>query len=446
MAKQLEKQGYTVVNNQLVDSDTTEVTCPSGDKLYTVIGGVEAIVTSDGTAIVVTGGTDKVVDLTRYFGGTSNIPADLLSNPSHWSWYDNGAGSYDAGTLMNGNGRYLVCTGRNIYKSGEPYTIVIPNRAYNYKGGSVTTITYYDKDKNSIGTESVSSGSQFTTPSNCIYIASSVTSGVTISLYYSPEQGGEGYDVNYPYVEPKVYDTGTEVLKSAKNARDIKESTGIVTRKIATVDLGTLNWTYWNSTYGFYTKGLNSTIRRTGSAINNSVSSKYGGAIKFNDVAAGDKCMALYDSDDLRFCIKDSAYSDAATFKTAMSGVYLNYELATPTTEQGTSFPENIEVDDYGMMYWLDTNNALVGIPQGVKLFYPADYALWLDTAVSATNGDATDIALKGELASGDPETIKGVVDYINAKIPAPPAEDGTYTLTVAVADGTATYSWESTT
>ena len=34
--------------------------------------------------------------------------------------------------------------------------------------------------------------------------------------------------------------------------------------------------------------------------------------------------------------IKDSNYSDAATFKTAMSGVQLCYELATPLTYQLT--------------------------------------------------------------------------------------------------------------
>ena len=97
--------------------------------------------------------------------------------------------------------------------------------------------------------------------------------------------------------------------------------------------------------------------------------------------------------------IKDTNYSDAASFKTAVTGTYIDVKAATPTTEQGTSFPENIEVNDYGMMYWLDTDNNLVSIPQGCKVFYPADYVLWLDTAYGATNGDATDIALKSEIS-----------------------------------------------
>lgn len=350
------------------------------------------------------------VDLTQYFNGNSNIPADLLSNPSHWPWYDNGTGSYDTGTLKNANGRYLVCTGRNIYKSGEAYTIVVPNRAYNYKGGSATTITYYDKGKNSIGTESVSSGSQFTTPANCVYIASSVTSGVTISLYYSPEQGGEGYDVDYPYAEPNVYDTGTEELLSAGSAKDTKTPDGTVTHNVGTL--------------AGQTGAIGDTITLTGAKSDTAnVICSLGVLSEWGTISG-----------------------TIVTLTKALSNETIYFELATPTTEQGTSFPENIEVDDYGMMYWLDTDGNLVSIPQGVKLFYPADYVLFTDTAVSYTDGDVTKIALKGELASGDPETIKGVVDYINARIPAPPAEDGAYTLTVTVAGGTATYSWESTT
>ena len=53
--------------------------------------------------------------LTQYFNGNSNIPQDLLDNPSHWSWYDNGTGSYDAGSLKNASGRYLVCTHRQLW-------------------------------------------------------------------------------------------------------------------------------------------------------------------------------------------------------------------------------------------------------------------------------------------------------------------------------------------
>ena len=90
-------------------------------------------------------------------------------------------------------------------------------------------------------------------------------------------------------------------------------------------------------------------------------------------------------------------------------------------------------------MQFVNTN----GVPQGNLIFYPVDYKAFVDTAYNELDGDATQIAQKGELAVGDPDTIKGVLNLINAKIPAPPASDGAYKLTVTVADGTATYSWE---
>jgi hypothetical protein len=48
--------------------------------------------------------------------------------------------------------------------------------------------------------------------------------------------------------------------------------------------------------------------------------------------------------------IIDSAYdsSDATVFKTAMSGVYLIYELATPTTETADPYQQVQIVDNYG--------------------------------------------------------------------------------------------------
>ena len=47
-------KGNTVVWNQLVGSDTSSVTVPSGHKYLGIIGGTSAIATSDGTAVSVT--------------------------------------------------------------------------------------------------------------------------------------------------------------------------------------------------------------------------------------------------------------------------------------------------------------------------------------------------------------------------------------------------------
>lgn len=64
-------QGATVAWNQLVGSDTSSVTVPSGHKYLGIINGTSTIATSDGTPVSVTGGTDQLFDLTVMFGAGS---------------------------------------------------------------------------------------------------------------------------------------------------------------------------------------------------------------------------------------------------------------------------------------------------------------------------------------------------------------------------------------
>ena len=49
-----------------------------------------------------------IVDLTQW-GFSSDIITDLTSHPEHFSWYYKDSMSYDAGSLQNCNGRYLEC-------------------------------------------------------------------------------------------------------------------------------------------------------------------------------------------------------------------------------------------------------------------------------------------------------------------------------------------------
>ena len=67
-----------------------------------------------------------------------------------------------------------------------------------------------------------------------------------------------------------------------------------------------------------------------------------------------------------------------------------------------TPFAENIEINDYGTMGWLDTNNAYVDIPQGCKIFYPADYVLFIDSLGQRTDieWDASEIVSQTELTT----------------------------------------------
>ena len=95
---------------------------------------------------------------------------------------------------------------------------------------------------------------------------------------------------------------------------------------------------------------------------------------------------------------------------TAPTGIFY-FELATETTEQGTSFAENLPINDYGMLYWLDENDEIVGIPQGTKIFYPTNYKGFVDDVYARTEGDAGKLVLQEELSAE--ETARSNQDTI---------------------------------
>ena len=85
-------------------------------------------------------------------------------------------------------------------------------------------------------------------------------------------------------------------------------------KRVGKVDLGTL---VWNITSGYESR-FNAVIANS-PVTNNIICSKYS--------SVGDKKIFVYDN---RIYVDDSAYTDTTTFKSAMSGVMLYYELTTP--------------------------------------------------------------------------------------------------------------------
>lgn len=110
--------------------------------------------------------------------------------------------------------------------------------------------------------------------------------------------------------------------------------------------------------------------------------------------------------------IKDSSFNgDATAFKTAMNGVYLVYELATPTTESATPFENPQLAFSGGTEEFIDGATRDVAIPVGQNSKYYLD--------------------------------IKGKVEQLYG-IPEPPSTNGTYKLVCTVSSGVKTYSWVS--
>lgn len=141
-----------------------------------------------------------------------------------------------------------------------------------------------------------------------------------------------------------VFETGTPLRGIPEtDVRDVMEwdgSAGAVTKKCGEVDLGTLNW--YKTDNGRMYAPNQSYIKKPTDAqtLANILCPAYTADTDYNvrnlvhnnSIAiGGDNAIYVYDSD----------YTDPAAFKTAMNGVKLVYELATPTTTPFTTAENN---------------------------------------------------------------------------------------------------------
>lgn len=224
-------------------------------------------------------------------------------------------------------------------------------------------ISWYDKDGNYIGYNAVQpeTSEYFTSPSNAYWGVvllrshkdNVVTSYKDICLHLLTQKAGYA-----PYKEPKTISFASTELLGAREVHDtievvegdkvagIQRYNLVHVKRIGVVDLGTLNWTYYGDTEKFFlSEGIANLIKpiEHNEVVANLVCSKYR-TNYFNSILkeGTDKIIAQTYSNQL-VEVKDSSYTDAAAFKTAMSGVILNYELATPTR---TTIAENLTFEE----------------------------------------------------------------------------------------------------
>lgn len=193
----------------------------------------------------------------------------------------------------------------------------------------------------------------------------------------------------YPYNAGEVVSAGTEEVAVGDTAYQIPEairnlpgygwSAGTArnyvdyenkkyVQCVGSVDLGTLNWGInTTSTVGnhFYApaKHLNfKYLGAFGTTIYNALCSKYRTVARSSNVFV-DKTLAIDGVTVVsQIQVKDTAYTDAAAFKQAMSGVILYYELANPVvTDISTLIPDdflrNIEVEAGGSVTFKNSND-----------------------------------------------------------------------------------------
>lgn len=396
-----------------------------------------------------------VIDLTQWFCGNNNIPNHLLSHPE--DFYRYWQGSMDCTpnpTFQASNGRWLRSWGRNVWdeewevggidgstgnNTTNPATIrsknyikVIPNAEYYYEAPYYCNVRYYDANKNYLGYAVWAKNSNNTPPSNVCFIrfilpseyGTTYKNDITISLYYT---GESGYNEHYPFKLLAEIDTGNEPL----GAFDVKYPSGLIERKtIPAFNLGDLDFTL-DTSYGtpYFKTTIDLAVLGKGNTLNIITTNGLTAVANLSAVLATNNTMSI-SSYGNTLNIRCDAYATASAFKTAMDGVMIQYEPANPTTEQGTPFPENMPINDFGTM-----GSDTTAIPQAYDIFYPVDYKGGLDTLYNHLEGDFTNVAKSDEVEVA----LESKQDAI---IPDVPTENGTYILKATYTNGTITYTW----
>lgn len=348
----------------------------------------------------------SIIDLTQMFGSTiadALYAMEQAESGSGVSWFrkyfPKPYYQYDAGSLQSvhvashdmvgfnmwdeelENGSLNATTGvkeaGNNYFRTKNFISVLPNTTYYYKAPTSSLyarIYQYDADYNFIKYEGSSRwlNGTFTTESNAHYIKFTLDKAVygttynhdiCINLSWSGWRNGE-YEPyqkhSYP-LDSSLTLRGIPKLDAQNNLYydgDEYEADGTVTRKYGIVDLGTLtDWRYFSEQATFY-----ATLDTKKVGFTNVVCAKYatrkansGNNWNLYDKEVGGASNAAY------IYVKDSTYTDVTAFKSAMSGVYLVYELETPTTETADSYTSAQTVDPSGMEEFVSANIVPVG-------------------------------------------------------------------------------------
>lgn len=179
--------------------------------------------------------------------------------------------------------------------------------------------------------------------------------------------------------EPYKGDTYTTVLGRTVYGGTLDVVSGVLTVDRAMADMGTLNWASntLNGVIAFYVRLNDAKLPSSNSAKANILSSAYATDTANNvytDTSSGR--LALNTSGYIQ--VRNSNYSDASTFKTAMNGVHLCYELANPQTYQLT--PQQIQTLLGQNNVWSDAGE--------VEVVYPADTKLYIGKLVGTTDDD----------------------------------------------------------
>lgn len=265
---------------------------------------------------------------------------------------------WEVGTFLNANGTKYPSTTK--IRNKNPISVK-PNTTYYYYVGSTSAdedrIWCYDADMNFIKSffyvHQTTIGVKLTTPVNCSYINFSIkntTYNNDISINYPAT------DTDYHAYDGQTY-TATFPSTVYGGSYDFVSGEGKST--FGFVDLGNLTWQMETHTSGAIRFQANvSGLKGSGDNQTpcNMMCSIYKNDSWANVVGVvNDKSICGLGTIGGVIAVQDNDYNSAEAFKTAMSGVQLCYELATPT--ETTLTPQSIALNKGDNVITTDGDN-----------------------------------------------------------------------------------------
>lgn len=343
------------------------------------------------------------------------------------------------------------------------YIRVVPNTPYFWKAPVSNGMGFYDANFNRIEFNPPSSygyataNSTFIVPEKACYMKfwlpadyGTVYKGdICINLHWDGERDGEYEEyVEHVYeLDPDLELRGIPKLSAGNDLYydgDVYEPDGTVTRKYGTVDLGTLTWykiTNPNTGIAYFYALISEMVSGSDLAQTLLSTGKY---TRMSSPAPTDKMYSIGWSyiGGKSLVVRDDSISTEGDFKSSVSGVYLVYELATPTTEEADPYNGTQIVDDFGTEEFVDAGveaeTREVSIPVGHNSLYQPNLRAKLEMVPEAPEDEGYYVVYHHD----------GINEYvpliIPQELPELPSEDGTYTLKCTVASGSATLSFES--
>ena len=379
----------------------------------------------------------QIFDLTAMFGKSiadylytleSATPGTGIAKLKSWGFCTKPYYAYNAGSLLSVKTSAHNEYGFNAYNPSTGIAKVVGGQVYQITG----TYTALSLD----GTSITPDASGYFTPAESgeLTVTGGNSTDTCIHLKWDGERDGEyePYEVNTYALDSDLELRGIPKLDANNNLfydGDGYAPDGTVTRRYGIVDLGTKTWNKLGT--GFYSNAISDILPGAASVgYNHILCPRYTSANVASMAGLGDKECSVDSGKHIQ--IKDSAYTDEATLKTSLSGVYLVYELATPTTESADPYQEVQGCNDFGTEEFVDERT--LKMPVCANALYQANLRAKLEMAPASPSGNGKYIV----------QQTDGMNEYVllEKELPTAPAEDGTYTLKCTVASGTATLSW----